>query len=178
LNIFLLTFENNTGIVVRLHIECINFNESKHNNSTIAMSYKFADFNLSLLQLRYQMKKTVTPMLKRYKLSMETWLILECLSRENNGVSLSELAELQRANNISCLSKYVDKLSENGLVERHTLPHDQRFVEIKISPAGRELLEEIDKALHPVAERIDKIIPKTAQSNLIEITRGSLISSV
>lgn len=63
-----------------------------------------------------------------------------------NSCNLSELAE-QHGVSLPTMSSTMSKLVSNGWVERHRSQADRRVVMLSITPAGRELIEEIGQTL-------------------------------
>jgi DNA-binding MarR family transcriptional regulator len=63
-----------------------------------------------------------------------------------NSYNLSELAE-QHDVSLPTMSSTISKLVSNGWVTRQRLEQDRRVVMLSITPAGRELIEEIGQLL-------------------------------
>ncbi|HEU4672656.1 MAG TPA: MarR family transcriptional regulator [Candidatus Limnocylindrales bacterium] len=78
----------------------------------------------------------------RTGLSMSHWHVLMLLARHGE-MSMSRLAEAQQIS-LSNATGLVDRLVERGLVERFGDPDDRRVVLIRVSDAGRQLLEKVD----------------------------------
>ena len=129
-------------------------------------SIEFADFSLILLQLRMQLRQSLVLLLKHRDLTMETWLILVCLSKKKEGLTMSALADTQGMN-MPGVSKNVDKLDKRALVYRLQDSEDQRRVVIVLSDSGRELLEEIDQSLSRAEQILNKKIPKKTREDFI-----------
>ena len=69
---------------------------------------------------------------------------------ESPGLSLNELAERTRTHQ-SSVSAVVARLARGGLVQKRTANADARRIEIRLSPAGRRLL---DRAPQTAQERL------------------------
>ncbi len=138
------------------------------------MINEYAEFSLSLsqiLQLRIELRNSMSPVLKEHDLSLETWMILVTLSEEKEGITLSELTKIQ-GGHMSGLSKHVDTLSQRALLYRHQDTIDRRTVKISISANGKELLKKMNISLKGIKKDFDKKFPKQTRKNLKNITRN------
>jgi DNA-binding MarR family transcriptional regulator len=126
-------------------------------------------YSLTLLQMRMELRNTLTPFLKEHGLSLETWLILECLMQENDGVTLSQLAHRIQGLHLSAVSKYVDRLQKFALLYRHHDVVDRRSVVIMISANGKELLKKIEQSFSNAKDELEKSIPVKTRKGLINI---------
>jgi DNA-binding MarR family transcriptional regulator len=88
--------------------------------------------------------------------------ILYTLQR-NGQMTMSRLAEVLNVS-LSNATGLIDRVEERGFVERTRVPEDRRVVLIRVTPAGEQMLEEIDalsdELLRSVFGRIDR--PKLA----------------
>jgi MarR family transcriptional regulator for hemolysin len=69
------------------------------------------------------------------------WAVLFRLDR-SEGLKQSELAELLDLQPIT-LTRLLDRLSDNGLIERRADPNDRRANRLFLTPAARPLLERL-----------------------------------
>jgi MarR family transcriptional regulator, transcriptional regulator for hemolysin len=70
------------------------------------------------------------------------WVVLARLDRAE-GLNQSELAEILDLQPIS-LTRLLDRLCENGLIERRADPNDRRAKRLYLMPAARPLLERLN----------------------------------
>lgn len=91
--------------------------------------------------------------LKALNVQVETWRVLQSL-RASKAITMRELADIVLMNPPT-LTKLVDRMVADGLVQRQLSPHDQRRVQLALTDLGVNLSEEI--ALH-VEEQNDRII--------------------
>jgi DNA-binding MarR family transcriptional regulator len=87
--------------------------------------------------------------------SIWQWVLLKEASNAEriehaDGASQRELADLMRIEPPT-LVRHLDKLTEEGLVERRPDPTDRRVVRVVVTPAGIERLDE----LHAVVQELD-----------------------
>ena len=88
----------------------------------------------------------VARMLKTYSdqrarclgISRAQWVVLIRLDR-TEGLKQSELAEILELQPIS-LTRVLDRLAENGLIERRADPHDRRVNRLYLTPAAKPLI--------------------------------------
>lgn len=85
-------------------------------------------------------------------ISRAQWTVLVRLER-NEGLNQSELAEMLDLQPIS-LTRLLDRLAENGLIERRADPNDRRANRLYLKPAARPLLEKIGKLGETVMETV------------------------
>jgi MarR family transcriptional regulator for hemolysin len=74
-------------------------------------------------------------------ISQAQWSVLVRLDRQE-GQKQSELAEMLDLQPIS-LTRLLDRLAQNGLIERRPDPHDRRANRLYLKPAARPLLEQL-----------------------------------
>ena len=74
-------------------------------------------------------------------ISRAQWTVLVRLER-TEGLKQSELAEILDLQPIS-LTRLLDRLDENGLIERRADPNDRRVNRLYLMPAARPLLDEL-----------------------------------
>jgi len=78
---------------------------------------------------------------RRYGATRAQWAVLSRLNR-CEGLKQSELAELLDLQPIS-LTRLLDRLAENGLIERRPDPNDRRANRLYLTPAARPLLDRL-----------------------------------
>lgn len=76
-----------------------------------------------------------------YGATRAQWAVLSRLNR-CEGLKQSELAELLDLQPIS-LTRLLDRLAENGLIERRPDPNDRRANRLYLTPAARPLLDRL-----------------------------------
>jgi len=80
---------------------------------------------------------------RQFGISRAQWVVLMRLDR-SEGLKQSELAEILYLSPIS-LTRLLDRLAENGLIERRDDPNDRRANRLYLTPAARPLLEQLSK---------------------------------
>jgi len=86
------------------------------------------------------------------ELTMTQAGILFFLKRQDM-LTMSELGEVFDIGN-SAVTRLVDRLEKNGLVERHPAPGDRRAFRIHITPKGLESLENAKKIIMSVNDEL------------------------
>ena len=97
-----------------------------------------ADFHASMAQL----KCASSERLLRLGISMAQLHILYTLQRTGE-MPMSRLAEVLNVS-LSNATGLIDRIEERGFVERTRVPEDRRVVMIRVTDAGRRMLEEVD----------------------------------
>src|SRR4051794_5060808 len=80
------------------------------------------------------------------------WAVLLKLER-HEGLKQSDLAEYLDIQPIT-LTRLVDRLCDNGLIERRADPTDRRAKRLFLTPAARPLLDRIETQVEAVAETV------------------------
>jgi len=80
---------------------------------------------------------------RQFCISRAQWVVLVRLDR-SEGLKQSELAEILELQPIS-LTRLLDRLAENGLIERRPDPKDRRANRLYLTPAARPLLDKLAK---------------------------------
>jgi MarR family transcriptional regulator for hemolysin len=78
---------------------------------------------------------------RRFGISRAQWVVLARLDR-TEGLKQSELAEILDLQPIS-LTRLLDRLAGNGLIERRPDPHDRRANRLYLTPAAKPLLAQL-----------------------------------
>ena len=81
---------------------------------------------------------------RRFGMTRAQWAVLLRLERRE-GLKQSDLAEDLDIQPIT-LTRLVDRLCDNGLIERRADPNDRRAKRLYLTPAARPLLDRIDDA--------------------------------
>ena len=78
---------------------------------------------------------------RQYGMTRAQWAVLFRLDR-SEGLKQSELAEILDLQPIT-LTRLLDRLAENGLIERRADPNDRRANRLYLTPAARPVLEQL-----------------------------------
>lgn len=89
---------------------------------------------------------------RQFGISRAQWTVLVRLDR-SEGLKQSELAEILDLQPIS-LTRLLDRLAENGLIERRPDPHDRRANRLYLMPAARPLLAELADLGHEMMDTV------------------------
>jgi MarR family transcriptional regulator for hemolysin len=89
---------------------------------------------------------------RQYGMTRAQWAVLFRLDR-SEGLKQSELAELLDLQPIS-LTRLLDRLAENGLIERRPDPNDRRANRLFLTPAARPLLERLTELGEDMMETV------------------------
>ncbi|HEX3709692.1 MAG TPA: MarR family transcriptional regulator [Pseudolabrys sp.] len=94
---------------------------------------------------------------RQYGMTRAQWAVLFRLDR-SEGLKQTELAEILDLQPIT-LTRLLDRLSENGLIERRADPNDRRANRLFLTPAARPLLERLtalgEETMAAVLEGLD-----------------------
>lgn len=134
-----------------------------------------ADFRATMTML----KCAASERLLRAGVSMAQLHILFTLER-NGEMPMSRLADVLDVS-LSSATGLIDRIEDRGFVERIRVPEDRRVVVIRVTPAGRQMLQEVDALsddlLRAVLERLDPAqLPGVAAA--VAALRSSLASTL
>lgn len=106
------------------------------------------------------MYQKINQVLKPYDLSEPQYNVLRIL-RGQNGASMSLLEVQNRMlQQMSNVSRLVEKLLQKGYVERTECPENRRKVDIRITKNGLNILVEVEPALQDLFQQINANIDK------------------
>lgn len=111
---------------------------------------------------------------KEYKLTQQQYNTLRILRGQHPKAASVNLIKDRMIDKMSNVSRIIDKLKAKSLVTRKPCKDDRRQVDIKITDAGLELLEEIDKRIKPFEEGLHNISEAEAATinKLLDKWRG------
>jgi DNA-binding MarR family transcriptional regulator len=72
----------------------------------------------------------------QHRSTMPRFDVMSALDRHPNGLKMSEVSDLLRVSNGN-VTTIVDRLVEDGLVQRRQIPGDRRAIEISLTAEGR-----------------------------------------
>ena len=90
--------------------------------------------------------------------SLWNWVLLREAANAD-GASQRQLAALMRIEPPT-LVRHLDKLVEEGLVERHPDPVDRRVVRVVVTPNGHKRLAQLHDVVHEVDDELRGILTK------------------
>jgi DNA-binding MarR family transcriptional regulator len=96
--------------------------------------------------------------LREHGASLWNWVLLREAANAG-GASQRELAALMRIEPPT-LVRHLDKLAEEGLVERRADPDDRRVLRVVVTPAGHERLAQLHVVVHEVDGELRQILTK------------------
>ena len=107
---------------------------------------------------------------RQFGISRAQWVVLMRLDR-SEGLKQSELAEILDLAPIS-LTRLLDRLAENGLIERRDDPNDRRANRLYLTPAARPLIEQLSKLGNEMMETVlDGLDGKANERLLRDLTQ-------
>ena len=96
----------------------------------------------NIMDVARMLKTYADQLARQFGISRAQWSVLVRLDR-SEGLKQSELAEMLDLQPIS-LTRLLDRLAENGLIERRDDPNDRRANRLYLTPAARPLLERLE----------------------------------
>jgi len=105
---------------------------------------------------------------RQFGISRAQWAVLVRIDR-SEGLKQSELAEILDLQPIS-LTRLLDRLAENKLIERRADPNDRRANRLFLTPAARPLLEQLaDLGQDMMATVLEGLDGKTVERMLRDL---------
>jgi MarR family transcriptional regulator for hemolysin len=100
---------------------------------------------------------------RRYGMTRAQWAVLSRLE-QNQGLKQAELAEMLDLQPIT-LTRLVDRLCDNGLIERRADPNDRRAKRLFLTPQAKPVMDRLDtiatQMLTEVLDGVDAAKVKT-----------------
>ncbi len=98
---------------------------------------------VSIMDVARMLRTYADQRARQFGISRAQWVVLIRLDR-SEGLKQSELAEILDLTPIS-LTRLLDRLAENGLIERRADPNDRRANRLYLTPAARPLIDQLGK---------------------------------
>ncbi len=100
------------------------------------------DFAFILSDVARMLRTLFDQEARKFGMTRAQWGVLFRLER-SEGLKQSELAEILDIQPIT-VTRLIDRLCENGLIERRSDPHDRRAKRLFLTPAARPLLTQLN----------------------------------
>jgi DNA-binding MarR family transcriptional regulator len=137
-----------------------------------------ADFRASMAEL----KCIGSERLVRQGISMTQLHVMHLIDHHGE-MPMSRLAEMLDVS-LSNGTGLIDRVEERGFVERIRVPSDRRMVMVRLTPVGRQMLDEIETVREQILRRVlDKLDEKqlagvaTAMADLREAVEATLVGT-
>ena len=109
------------------------------------------DFAFALSDVARMLKTLFDQEARKFGMTRAQWGVLFRLER-SEGLKQSELADVLEIQPIT-LTRLIDRLCDNGLIERRSDPADRRAKRLFLTPAAKPLLARLDKLTNEVMDR-------------------------
>jgi len=116
---------------------------------------------------------------RQFGISRAQWTVLVRLQR-CEGLKQSELADMLELQPIS-LTRLLDRLERNGLIERRADPNDRRANRLHLTPAARPLLKRLGALGDDLMETVLQNVGAAAQEQLLRnlnVMKGNLRAAI
>lgn len=128
---------------------------------------------INLIVTANHVSEKLAEALKPFEITNQQFNVLRILrGQKGKPANLSTIQE-RMVNKMSNTTRLVDKLLDKGLCERIVCPSNRRKIEIRITPKGLQLLEEIDPEIDKVenefASKINEKEILSLNNNLNEL---------
>ena len=128
------------------------------------------EFTFTIMDVARMIKTYADQRARQFGISRAQWAVLVRIDR-SEGLKQSELAEILDLQPIS-LTRLLDRLADNKLIERRADPNDRRANRLFLSPAARPLLEQLaDLGEDMMATVLDGLDAKTIERTLRDLER-------
>jgi len=97
----------------------------------------------TIMDVARMLKTLADQRVRPYGMTRAQWAVLVRLDR-SEGLKQAELAEMLDLQPIT-LTRLLDRLAQNGLIERRADPNDRRANRLFLTPAARPLLERLSE---------------------------------
>jgi DNA-binding MarR family transcriptional regulator len=99
---------------------------------------------LNLVRTHAQLSDQVAELFKQYQLSQPLYNVLKVVARVGAaGIPSQSIAQYMVARDPD-ITRLVDRLQKDQWLERQRDPQDRRIVRVKVTPAGQDLIQQLD----------------------------------
>lgn len=130
----------------------------------------FLHLHVIARQLQLLTRRLLVP----HDLTPEQFNILRILRGSKGRPMAVQALSARMVHPSSNASRLIDKLEDKHLVQRIQCPEDRRRAEVTITPAGLELLKELDPIIAPTLERAMASVPAESAAALNDTLAGLL----
>ena len=134
---------------------------------------------ITIIDVARMLKTYADQRARQFGISRAQWTVLMRLDRFE-GLKQSELAEVLDLAPIS-LTRLLDRLAENGLIERRADPNDRRANRLHLTPAARPLLKRLGALGDDLMETVLQNVDAAAQEQLLRdlnVMKGNLRAAI
>jgi len=103
---------------------------------------------------------------REFGMTRAQWAVLFRLER-HEGLKQSEIAEMLDIQPIT-LTRLIDRLCDNGLIERRSDPHDRRAKRLFLTPAARPILEKFNVLTNEMMTNVLADLPQSTIAQLVQ----------
>lgn len=133
----------------------------------------------TLMDVARLLKTLADQRARQYGMTRAQWAVLFRLDR-SEGFKQSELAEILDLQPIT-LTRLLDRLAENGLIERRPDPNDRRANRLFLTPTARPLLERLTEIGTELMETVLEGLDAQARGQLqhsLELMRDNIRTTI
>lgn len=124
---------------------------------------------VSLMRTADQLQQQVAELLKAHGLSPTQFNALRILRGAGpGGLPCSEIGE-RMINHDPDITRLLDRLERQGLVQRSRGQEDRRVIMARITPAGLDAIKPIDRPMEEYHRKAMKHVPKTQLKSLLNV---------
>lgn len=116
------------------------------------------------------LKRTARTFFRKSPLSEAAFNLLMVLRHGDRPFSQKDLSErlLVDKSNVTAL---IDRMQQENLIRRNSVPHDRRRYHITLTEAGRTLVDSMDPAYHRMVDEVMSGLSAREYRTLIRLTR-------
>lgn len=110
------------------------------------------DFGFILSDVARMLRTLADQEARKFGMTRAQWVVLFRLQR-SEGLKQSELADILDIQPIT-LTRLIDRLCDNGLIERRSDPNDRRAKRLFLTPAARPVLDRLNVVSNEMMARV------------------------
>lgn len=104
--------------------------------------HPYREFAFTLIDAARLLKTLADQEVRQLGMTRAQWAVLSRIER-NEGLKQSEIADILEIQPIT-LTRLLDRLAENGLIERRPDEHDRRAWRLYLTPAAKPVVERLE----------------------------------
>ena len=126
--------------------------------------HPYREFAFTLIDTARLLRTLSDQEVRRMGMTRAQWAVLARIER-NEGLKQSEIAEILEIQPIT-LTRLLDRLAENGLIERRPDENDRRAWRLYLTPAAKPLVDRLDALGRDMMRNVLKGISADALASL------------
>lgn len=130
-------------------------------------------FEKTIMHLSWASQRRLAQQLAEFHLTVPQYVALRAIQHEQNGCTMTRLAEASYQV-AATMTGIIDRLAEQGLVERARDANDRRTQRVVLTESGRAQIDEIERRSRMHMQRLLETLSPTERQQMIRLMQQYL----